>query len=186
MRISLLIVTIMVVCFSSAHANLPEPDMCFVEPCDAYMGVILYPQPDAGGAAEMTIHVRNTLGDPIPNVFVELIFGTPGNHFVCDDAVLTGVTDHNGEVVMSISAGGCTIGQDALLISGNGVIFRSYQNAKSPDYNPTNGEVNLGDFIWFGNNLMTAAPGCTDYYNTGSTSLASFIVFGEAWTHSCP
>jgi hypothetical protein len=187
MRNAVLTVLGLVLCIGVANATVPEVDLCSVAPCDDFLGVVLYPQPNAGGAAEFTVNARNADNDPIPNAFVELTLGTPGNHMLCSDAVMTGTTDAAGNVTFAISGGGCTMGADAFTVKVNGVNIRTFENVKSPDYAPgSNGNVELADFIYFGNQMSTSAAGCADYYNTGATGLGSFIVFGEAFTHQCP
>lgn len=187
MRNAVLTVLGLVLCIGVANATVPEADLCSVSPCDTFLGVVLYPQPNAGGAAEFTVNARNADNDPIPNAFVELILGTPGNHMLCSDAVLTGTTDAAGDVTFAISGGGCTTGAGALIVKVNGVNIRDYASVKSPDYAPgSNGSVELADFIFFGTQFAGSLPGCADYYNAGTTGLGSFIVFGEAFTHACP
>ncbi len=187
MRNAVLAILGLVLCVGAANATVPDGDLCSVSPCDSYQGVIMYPQPNAAGAAEFVVNVRNGDDEPIPNAFVELIFSTPGNHLLCTDAVISGTTDASGNITFAISGGGCTIGTDALIIRANGVDIRGYDTIKSPDWAPgANGNVDIGDFINFGVQLAASAPGCTDYYNDGATGLGSFIVFGEAWTHVCP
>jgi hypothetical protein len=174
-------------CVANASATVPDPDECSVSPCDDFIGMILYPDPISGGAAEFVVNVRNDDSDPFPNAYVEIVFGTPGNHTLCSDAVLTGNTGPDGSVTFAISGGGCTLGADAVRIYANGIVIRIYEAVKSPDYAPgSNGNVELGDFIYFGSQMSAGAVGCADYYNSGETGLGSFIVFGEAWTHVCP
>ncbi len=187
MRNAVLAVLGLVLCIGVANATVPDADLCSVDPCDDFLGVVIYPQPVPGGAAEFTVNARNADNDPIPSAFVELILGVPGNHMLCSDAVLTGTTDAAGNVTFAVSGGGCTLATDAMIVKVNGVIIRNFDTVKSPDYAPgSNGRVELADFIYFGNAMATSAAGCTDYYNTGATALGSFIVFGEAFTHACP
>jgi hypothetical protein len=172
---------------SGVSAEVPEFDLCTVTPCDDFLGMVIYPQPIPGGAAEFTVQARNMYGTPIPNAFVEVNFEIPTNHTFCSDATMAGTTDANGEVTLAISGGGCTIDAYAVSIRVNGVTIRQYQSVKSPDYAPgSNGNVELGDFIYFGTRMASGSAGCTDYYNAGVTGLGAFIVFGEAWTRACP
>jgi hypothetical protein len=171
-----------------ANATVPDPDLCFVDPCDTYAepGIFMYPDPVPLGLAKFTVNVRNADDDPIPDAFVEILIGVPGNHVLCPDVVLTGTTDANGDVDFNISAGGCTIGAGAVTIRANGVDIRDYLNLKSTDFSPADGETGLDDFIEFGNRYAASAPGCTDFFNDGATELTDFVALGEAWGRACP
>jgi hypothetical protein len=171
----------------AANATIPDPDLCTVDPCDSFLGVVTYPDPLAGGSAEFTVNVRNGDNDPIPNAFVEVVFLVQANHVFCGDVVLDGNTDALGNVVFNISAGGCTDGVDAVQIIANGTPLRTYANAKSADWDSTtDGIVGLSDFIFFGGNYDPGIAGCTDLFNSGGTGLDDFIGFGEAWGRQCP
>jgi hypothetical protein len=176
-----------------ANATVPDPTLCSVEPCDSFgdppgsaPGMVVYPCPVPGGSAEFVCNIRNADNDPIPDAFVEINILVPANHCICPEAVLTGTTDALGNVTFNISAGGCTFGMDAVEIIANGMVIRTYQNLKSPDWDSTSDcDVDLADYIVFGTAFSTGAPGCHDYFNDGSCELGDFIVFGEAWGHVC-
>jgi hypothetical protein len=170
----------------AANATIPDPDLCTVDPCDTFFGLVTYPDPLPGGSAEFTVNVRNGDNDPIPNAFTEVVFMVAANHFFCPGVVLDGNTDDVGNITFNISAGGCTEGMDAVQIISNGTLIRTYTNAKSADWAPTaNGNVELPDFIFFGGNYDPTIAGCTDLFNSGGTGLDDFIGFGEAWGHVC-
>jgi len=170
----------------AANATIPDETLCTVDPCDSFGGVVTYPNPVAGGAAEFTCNIRNGDNNPIPNAYVQVEFMVPANHFFCPDVVLDGNTDAVGNITFNISAGGCTEGMDAVQIIANGYLIRTYQNAKSADWAPTaNGSVELGDLIYFGGNFNPPMPGCSDYFNDNTTGLDDFIAFGEMWGHFC-
>jgi hypothetical protein len=176
-----------------ANATVPDPDLCSVLPCDTYgvpagsaPGIFMYPDPVPDGLAKFTVNVRNADDDPIPDAFVEILIGVPGNHHLCPDVVLTGTTDANGDVDFNISAGGCTIGANAVIIRANGVDIRDYDYLKSADFSPVDGQTELADFIAFGTQYASSAPGCTDFFNDGTTELTDFVAFGEAWGRACP
>jgi hypothetical protein len=176
-----------------ASATVPDPDLCSVLPCDTFgspagaaPGMVVYPEPIVGGTAAFTVNVRNADNDPIPDAFVELIFGTPANHYMCPDLVLTGTTDLNGNVDFNLSMGGCTISPNAVKVRANGLDIRTYENVKSMDYaGGSDGKVDLGDFIGFGADFSAGAPGCYDFFNDGTTGLEEFIAVGEGWAHDC-
>jgi len=189
MRKVVLAVIGLVLSVGIAGATVPDPDNCSVEPCDTISGVLISPFSGAApGAIQFTVNVRNSNNDPIPNAFVELIFGTPGNHFFCSSAVLTGTTNANGDVTFAVAAGGCTMGANAMTIRANNAPIRTYTNVKSPDFDgvAANGQVVLADFTVFGNAYVLGAPGCTDYFNDGATGLTDFTAFGACWAKVCP
>ncbi len=188
MRNAVLAVVIGLVCIvGTASATIPDPDLCTVDPCDDFLGIVTYPDPNVDGSAQFTCNIRNGDNEPIPNAYVEGVFLVPGNHFFCPDLVLDGNTDEFGNITFNVSAGGCTEGGDAFQIIANGTLIRTYQNAKSADWAPTaDGEVGLADFIYFGSNYSPTIGGCSDLFNDGGTALDDFIAFGEAWTHICP
>ncbi len=169
-----------------AGATLPDPWTCSVGPCDEFGGMITYPDPVPGGAAEFTCIIRNFDYDPIPDAYVEIHLMVPSDHLICPEADLHGTTDAVGSITVNITAGGCTTGLDAVEIIANGMYIRHYQNLKSPDFDgASSGGVDLGDYIVFGGDFSAGAPGCHDYFNDGACELGDFIVFGEAWGHIC-
>ncbi|MBD3336563.1 MAG: hypothetical protein GF355_13705 [Candidatus Eisenbacteria bacterium] len=169
----------------TAGATIPDAGLCSVDPLDEIGGMLVCPDPPAA-FAEFTVNVRNGDNEPIPDAFVELVFGVPGNHTFCASAVLTGTTDAMGNVTFNVTAGGCTEAADAVRIVANSVEIRSYDFVKSPDFDgASDGEVVLSDFIVFGGAYSTGAGGCHDYDANGSTELPDFIVFGQGWGHAC-
>lgn len=188
MRKVVLAVIGLVLSIGIAGATVPAPENCSVEPLDTINGVIIAPYDGAvPSSIVFNCNIRNANNDPIPNAFVEVVFGTPGNHFLCAGAVLTGTTDANGDVSFAIAAGGCTVGANALTIRANNTPIRTTENVKSADFNGTSGDgqVALADFTVFGNAYVAGAPGCTDYYNDGATGLSDFTAFGNVWGLNC-
>lgn len=175
---------------AGADVVLPPPPInAEVNPCDETGTVLLCPHGSADPApalSEFEVILRTDQGDPIPGVFVEVVFENPADLFLCPTAVLTGVTDYNGRAEFNIAGGGCSLAQDAVRIIGNGVPFRAYHRVISPDLpEPGDGVVGLIDFIYFAQQFGHVGDGCTDYDGDGWTGLADFIVFGSAWTRSC-
>jgi hypothetical protein len=188
MRNAVLAVVIGLVCIvGTASATIPDPDLCTVSPCDDFLGLVVYPDPNPGGSAEFTANIRNGDDEPIPNAYVEVVFLAPETHTFCVDVVLDGNTDEFGNITFNISAGGCSDDVVPVVnIIANGTLIREYNTAKGGDWAPTSdGIVELADFIYFGNNYGPN-PGCTDYFNDDITGLDDFIAFGEHWGHACP
>ena len=172
----------------AAGATIPDPDLCSADPCDELGGVLVCPNsPSAPAFSQFTVNVRNGDNEAIPDAFVELVFGTPGNHCFCGGATLTGTTDAAGNVSFNVAAGGCTEGAGAIRIVANSVEIRSYGFVKSPDWDGSSDcAVVLSDFIAFGGAYsVPGTPGCHDYDDSGSTDLGDFIVFGAGWGHVC-
>ena len=189
MRKVVLAVIGLVLSVGIASATVPDPNNCSVLPPDTFDGVITSPYTGTPPTAiEFNVNVRNANNDPIPNAFVELILGVPGNHCLCPAAVLTGTTDANGDVGFAIAAGGCTIGANAIKVRANNVDIRAYANLKSPDWDGTMADCTVGltDFTFFGGAYVIGAPGCSDYYNDGATDLGDFTTFGACWARTCP
>ena len=183
-----LLVVLLCLCgmVSTAKADgLPDPSNCSVEPCDTYSGLVSSPfAGDPPAAIEFVVGVLNELGDPIPNAFVEVIFGQHARHFFCPDAVLSGRTDPNGRVTLALAVGGWTIAPDAVQIRADNVVIRSYSNSKSPDFT-TDGHVGLADLVYFGAGFQAGASGCTDLNNDGVTGLTDFSLYGACHGRGC-
>jgi hypothetical protein len=189
MRNAVLAVVAVVLSFGVANATVPNPDLCSVDPCDNLNGMIICPYTTVGIAnAEFTVNVRNNDNLPIPGAFVEIEFLLPGNQWFCTNAVTTGMTDAAGNVTFNISAGGCVDGVEAVKVWANNVRLRTYNYVKSPDYDGATGDGDVGitDLSFFGVQFVNAAPGCTDYDNTGATGLTDLTTFGQGWAHHCP
>ncbi len=186
MRYAVLVAAICMV-VGAVGATVPDQNLCTVTPCDTYGGVIICPSTIPDG--QFTVNVRNANNDPIPNAYVELVFGTPGNHWLCNDAVLTGSSDALGNVTFNISGGGCTMGADALRIIANTYPIRSFSWVKSPDFAGgagSNGYVDLPDFSYFATAYGLSTYPCTDYKGTGATDLDDFSLFAGSYGKKCP
>jgi len=194
MRYAVLMVAMGLV-VGAAGATIPDADYCTVTPCDAYGAVLMCPDYSIAlgmvspiADTQFTVNVRNGNNDPIPAAYVEIVLGTPGNHVLCADAVLTGTTDVNGDVTFNISGGGCTLGTDAVRIIANTYEIRSYAAAKSPDFvtgTGGSGYVDLSDFGEFAACYGSPACPCHDYDGDGTVLLADFGMFAAAYGHKC-
>lgn len=168
-------------------SDLPDPDYCSVVPCDAMMGILTTPH--SGTGPEATRFVVTVMLDPVtpvPNAYVEIVVGQLLNHYICPGAQGAGYTDEHGQVTFNLAMGGCTLGHDVVRILANGVAIRSYDRLLSPDFDgEADGAVTLSDFTVFGTAFVTGAPGCTDYYNDGTTGIDDFTGFAACWGRSC-
>jgi hypothetical protein len=179
---------VLALCSSVAFATVPDPSKCTVVPADALNGVVLCPDsPSAIAATNYTITVKNTSGNPISGASVVIEFPAPTNIRFCTTAVNTGTTNASGVCVITLRGGGCqrTSGSTyAAVVKANGVVLRSYYNAKSPDYDGVgpNGLVNLSDLLAF-----RGAVGCHDYDNSGTMTLSDTLIFAPGYSpaHSC-
>jgi hypothetical protein len=192
MRSAVLVVVVGLISFGVANATIPDETLSTVLPCDTFLGMVTAPD-HVGGVlnplsnCNFTVTAVNGQGNVIPDAFVEILFGTPGNHTFCPTAVLTGTTDDAGQLVMNIGAGGCTMGATAIRVRVNNTVIRTWQNVKSADYNgvASDGNVVLADFVYFAGRYNAHAPGCTDYFNSGFTELADFVFFAASYARTC-
>ena len=176
---------------SSAASSAPQgplyPPFCSVSPCDALGGVVICPDsPSPIPVSVVTVTVRDKGNNPLPAAAVAVVFG-PGNLCLCPSMVYHAVTDNQGMATLTLRGGGCVQGQsDACLFLANGVIFRNFENVKSPDWDGTSGNcsVNLADFVRFagGSDL------CVDFHNVGGIDLSDIVTFISGFTpsHHCP
>jgi len=192
MRSAVLVVMVGLISLGIANATIPDEDLCTVLPCDTFSGMVTSPDHMGGvlnppDATEFTVTAVNGQGGVIPDAYVEILFGTPGNHEFCPTAVLTGTTDAGGQLVMNIGAGGCTTGASAVRVRVNNVVIRTWQNVKSADYDGAgpDGTVGLGDFVFFAGQYNSGAAGCTDFFNDGVTNLGDFVFFAACYAHAC-
>lgn len=182
---------VLALCSSVAFATVPDPSKCSVVPADALNGVVVCPDsPSPTNATKYTVTVKNSAGNPINGASVAVEYPVPTNIKNCTSAVNTGTTTTSGQVVLTLRGGGCQVTSGAVyavLFKANGVVIRSYYNAKSPDFDGSgpNGSVNLQDLLQFVANFTT--PGCHDYDNTGSMSLSDTLIFAPAYgpQHTC-
>jgi len=180
---------VLALCSSVAFATVPDPSKCSVTPADALNGVVTCPDSPAPITATIyTITVKNSAGNPIPNASVAIEFPVPTNIKFCTTYVNTGTTNSSGVCNITLRGGGCqrTSGTVyAALVKANGVVIRSYYNAKSPDYDGVgpNGLVNLQDLLAF----RSPTVGCHDYNNDNSMNLSDTLIFAPAYgpLHSC-
>lgn len=191
---AVLLVCAVILLFIAARPSVAgpgDPSMCSVVPSDALNGVICSPTlPSPLTESVNTITVRSSSGAPIINASVVVLL-TAANP-ICPSAVLTGITDANGVVVITIAAKGCAdVVSSACVIKANGVTIRSYINCKSPDFDGAAGDgvVNLSDLLAFAREFNgVVPPGCHDYTNDDQTNLSDLIPFGAAFSTAkhCP
>ncbi len=163
-------------------SEVPDPNWSSVQPFDGINGVIVCP----GGipATTVTVTVVDSGNNPMPNAEVEFLF-LP-QILICPDAVLTGLTDLNGQVTLVLEAGGCVRDtHNACLVKANGVIIREYHQVKSPDFDGAgpNHQVNLADLVAYGSGDL-----CHDYNNDAIVNLSDLVIFASGFSpsHSCP
>jgi hypothetical protein len=172
---------------SVALASVPDPDECVVQPCDAMTCPRIVAVPDTDGSAfgDMTITVNGGPGLPLVGKTVE-VWLNPActNLFVCDELVLTDVTDANGQVFLNMNFGGCCDEVASVVIIADGVPIRQYDYVSSPDNNGLigDGDVGLGDFITFGS---TWGAYCTDMDGSCGPNIADFVAFGNTFGNGC-
>lgn len=188
-RVTCLLVLMCIFWFNSAHASsIPDPEYCEVIPCDATSSMLMAP---FGGGEEPAVTVfivvvREGPELPVPNAYVEILFGHPGELLICDSDRLVGITDAQGRVRFNIPGGGCSISPNAVRICANHADIRVYDQVTSPDYDGApDGAVALTDFTTFSAALVSGTGGCTDYFNDGTTGLDDFSAFGACWGKSC-
>lgn len=172
-------------CSSVALATVPDPPKCTVSPSDALGGVVLCPdQPSAIPSSIINMTIRNSSNNPIANAAVNISFAS-GLCF-CQTMVYNTTTNGSGQATLTLRGGGCLRGvTDAAVIRANGVVIRSYSNAKSPDWAPgCDRRVDLGDLIRF----TPRTDLCFDFDNNGAVDLGDVIIFTSGYTpaHSCP
>ena len=171
---------------ASADVTVPDPAHCSVTPCDGLGGVVLVPDLlTIAPAADIHVNVRNESNAPIMGWRVDCVFaaGTP-----CPSAVLSGVTDSNGDVSFRFTGGGC-IDQTSVVridVSSTEHVYpiRSFDVVKSPDFDGASGDgiVNVADLVTFSSEFLGTSPaGCHDYDNTGETDLGDLVIFSPAF-----
>jgi hypothetical protein len=167
---------------------IPDAANCTVVPADALGGLFLCPAvPSPVEGSSIVVTVNDNCNDPMGHVAVtvELLDRNP----TCGPAILSGVTNSDGEVTFLLSGSGCSH-QIALsgVIKANGVTMRAYPHVKSPDTD-ANGRVELGDLVSFANEFIGATPSeCHDYDNDETTALSDLVLFASAFiaANHCP
>ena len=184
MKKMLAVALILVACAATAFADVPDQSKCSVIPADNLNGMIACPRiPSALTASILTITVRNSDNNPIPNATVVVIL-TASNP-ACPNADLDATTDASGVATITVAASGCAHHvPGAGIVKANGVTIRSYDNVKSPDWDGAAGDgfTNLSDLVQFANEFNTIDPAtCHDYTNDGACNLSDLIPFSEAF-----
>ena len=174
-------------CSSMAAANVPDPQLCLVQPSDALNGLVFSPLlPSPSPASVNTITVRNSANGPINNASVVVQVGA--NTVLCGATILTGVTNTSGQVVLTLGGGGCAhnIANSGLVVA-NGITIRFFANVKSPDYDGASGNLSVGlqDLTQFSAEFLDNLPSeCHDYDNNANTGLEDVIIFGSPFTNA--
>jgi hypothetical protein len=161
--------------------EVPDPPNVRVAPWDSFLGAVLAPaNPSPIAASIYTVTVRNGNNQPIANAVVETLF--PSGNPICPGAVINGVTDANGQAVVTVSAGGCLDGDPGCVIRANGLLVRYYTHVRSPDMN--------GDLVVDLRDLLAYRTGgtCSDFDNNGYVNLADLLIFSSGFVprHTCP
>jgi len=167
---------------------VPSPEKCTVTPADALVGFFVCPSlPVPAEASMITVTVINSCDQVVQNatVVVALAAANP----VCPGGVLSGITNREGQVVLTLSASGCSDGVPLSgIIKANGLTIRAYENVKSPD-SDTDGSVGLGDLVEFSSEFLGNTPTtCHDYDNDGETGLSDLVLMGPPFSarNHCP
>lgn len=176
--------------FTVTTSDVPTPSNCVVEPADALNGLVLAPDlPTPVPASVIDIYVRNAANNPMPQSGVEVRL--EDGIALCSSNVLTGTTDANGFLRLTLAGGGCLHGLPfSGVIKANGITIRAYSNVKSPDYDGGGGDqvVDLADLISFSGEFLGGDGECHDYDNDGKTDLGDLIIFSPAFMNgnNCP
>jgi hypothetical protein len=138
----------------------------------------------------MEVTVLDSLDNPIPDAFVQLIFDPTCNGLcICESAVFEGYTNALGVAVLLMTLGGCCESPEAAVLYAVGVPIRMYDLVVSPDITSPSGGGDcvgdLADFSVFGG-AYGGGGGCTDFNGDNQTNVADFMVFGGCWGRSCP
>jgi hypothetical protein len=163
----------------------PDPVHCHVAPCDALHGLVLAPDgPSPIAATICTITIHNSSDNPLNNVSC-LMLSMPGSSpRWCTTAVNQANTDARGLCFITLRGGGCYTASEAARVYANGIVIRSYDNVKSPDFDGSgpDGAVSLPDLLAF-----RGPVGCHDYDNNGSMDLSDLLIFSSAYVppHTC-
>ncbi len=176
--------------FTVTTSDIPVAAYCVVEPADALNGLVLAPDlPTPVPASVIDIYVRNASNNPMAQAGVEVRL--EDGIVLCSSTVLTGTTDANGYLRLTLAGSGCLDDQSLSgVIKANGVTIRNYRNVKSPDYDGGGGDrvVDLADLISFSGEFLEGQGGCHDYDDDGTTDLGDLIIFSPTFVNgnNCP
>ncbi len=174
---------VLALCSSVAMASVPSPENSSVA-TDFNNGVILVPHDGRSApyaASVLTITVKNSANNPIEGALVEVTLH--GNIALCTSFVPTAVTDASGVAQITLAGAGCVHNTaNAAVVRANGVIIRTFANAKSPanmdpDGNSPTASVGLQALTVFQDAFNAAYPGsCTDITNNNETGLGDLTI----------
>lgn len=166
---------------SVAQSGNIDQALSTILPSDDLLGMVFTPTNQAPFPASVnTITIRNTSNEPIAHVSVWMEVGPRTE--LCGSSVLSGTTDVNGELVLTLRGGGCAHHTPlSAVVRAAGLTIRQYSNVKSPDYDGAGGNlaVTLPDLTQFSGEFGGGIPSaCHDYDNNGTTGLSDLIIFG--------
>lgn len=205
LRLPWILVASLMLCLSSAEADLPDPS-CITVTLDDSERLLMVPDEDGIPHASFSVRVVN-MSDcetVIAGAIVEvLITGHVSGHVRTCDATgyAVGTSDSDGWVHFNIPGGGCYTSQDggAVVIRVNGIHVRGYDRIVSPDYagydlegqpnlwSHTVDPVDLAAFVLAYRGGIGPAS-CHDYDNNGvvdPTDLSIFTAAYQGGTTSC-
>lgn len=195
MKKLLFALVVLALCSSVAMASVPDPGNSSVTP-DYNNGVILVPYPGAPavpyGASVLTVTVKNSANNPIAGALVEVTFHA--DIALCTSFVPTATTNASGMAEIILAGAGCVHNTaNAAVVRANGIIIRSFLNAKSPANSSAAGNspessVNLSSLGAFVDAYNGFADGpCTQLINAGSTGIGdmSIVLDGYIEAYSC-
>jgi hypothetical protein len=178
---------VLALCSSVVLANVPDPSNCEVTP-DLNNGVLVSgDDPEPLNGTTYTIIVRNSSNTPIENASV--VFDLDDNMEICTTAIHTGTTNGDGECVIILKGGGCVFNTaGAAEVKANGILIKSFNNAKSPDNgahetSAGDGVVDVSDLVAFADEFNGNQPEvCHDYDNTGAVDVGDLPFFGDGFS----
>lgn len=182
---------LLALCSSLAMATVPDPTKCTVTP-DLNGGCLIAPGTLSGTV--LSINVRNSSNNPIPNAVVQVVFNAAID--ICATANHNATTDANGNCTVALRGGGCVNAATpgACVVIANGIEIKNYNKVKSPDNashttSVPSGTVTVADLPFFADEFKgVAAAACHDYTNDNAVTTADLPFFGDAFKAglNCP
>lgn len=197
MRSLLLLLLAWTFSFSTALADVPDPDRCECT-LDATQRLLLIPDGLAGnedvGAATFTVTVLKASGLPLPGADVWVVIGgrDTGHTKLCGNQAVRQYADGAGMAVFNIAGGGCFKSPGVVDIYADGIRIRRYDEIMSPDYRGSD-DAGMPDRWRLAVDPAALAAfvasfqggvgpsSCHDYDNDGVTGGADLAVFVAAY-----